>query len=59
MKGPRYTVRTTVRNAAKLEKYEYLTSLPGAEERLTFFSADLLQEGSFDEACEGDGHLPQ
>lgn len=43
-----YTVRTTVRTAAKAE---FLKSIPGAAERLTIFDGvDLLSPGAFEEA---------
>ncbi len=46
-----YRVRGTVRGRA--EKYPFLTSLPGAAERLELVSADLLADGAFDEAVKG------
>ena len=46
-----YNVIGTVRGDAS--KYPYLTSLPGAEERLTLTQADLLTEGAFDDILEG------
>lgn len=46
-------MHATVRDAAETEKYEHITRLDGAEERLKLFSADLMRDGSFDEACEG------
>lgn len=48
-----YTVRATVRGLTKGNKYEYLTSLPGAAERLELMQAELLTEGSYDEAIAG------
>jgi len=48
-----YHVRATVRNKEDKEKNQHLTSLPGANERLELFSADLLQAGAFDQAVEG------
>lgn len=36
-----------------LEKVGYLTQLSGAKERLKILKADLLVEGSFDEAVSG------
>ncbi len=48
-----YTVRATVRGLTKGNKYEYLTSLPGAAERLELVQAELLTEGSYDEAIAG------
>ncbi|KAA3644909.1 MAG: aldehyde reductase [Chloroflexi bacterium] len=46
-----YEVRGTVRSNP--EKYDYLTSLPGANERLTLVEGELLTEGSYDEAVSG------
>jgi dihydroflavonol-4-reductase len=48
-----HTVRGTVRSTEDLSKYNYLTDLPGADERLTLFGANLLDEGAFDEAVAG------
>jgi len=48
-----YTVRVTVRGLTKGNNYEYLTSLPGAAERLELVQAELLTEGSYDEAIAG------
>lgn len=48
-----HTVRTTVRNPEDVEKVGYLTQLSGAKERLKILKADLLVEGSFDEAVTG------
>ncbi|CAJ1932425.1 unnamed protein product [Sphenostylis stenocarpa] len=48
-----YTVRTTVRNPGDVTKVGFLTELSGAKERLKIFKADLLVEGSFDEAVTG------
>ncbi|GAU37635.1 hypothetical protein TSUD_60150 [Trifolium subterraneum] len=48
-----HTVRTTVRNPDDLEKVGYLTELSGDKERLKLLKADLLVEGSFDEAVSG------
>ena len=48
-----YTVRGTVRSTKDLNKYKYLTDLPGASERLQLFAANLSEEGSFDEAVLG------
>ena len=47
-----YKVRGTVRDASS-SKYEYLTSMDGAEERLELVYADLLEPTSFDAAVEG------
>lgn len=41
------------------KKTEHLRALSGASERLHFFKADLLEEGSFDsvvDGCEGVFH---
>jgi nucleoside-diphosphate-sugar epimerase len=48
-----HTVRTTVRNPDDLEKVGYLTELSEDKERLKILKADLLVEGSFDEAVSG------
>lgn len=52
-----HTVRGTVRDASDPSRYRYLTHLPGADERLTLHSADLLEQGSFDEAVRGCDHV--
>ncbi|XP_010511583.1 PREDICTED: cinnamoyl-CoA reductase 1 [Camelina sativa] len=49
----RYTVRATVRNPLDTKKTKHLLQLDGASERLKLFKADLMEEGSFDEAIEG------
>lgn len=54
-----YTVRATIRNPSDPKKTEHLRALSGASERLHFFKADLLEEGSFDsvvDGCEGVFH---
>lgn len=48
-----YNVRGTVHGLTEGNKYEYLTSLPGAAERLELMQAELLTEGSYDEAIAG------
>ncbi|MED6170478.1 Tetraketide alpha-pyrone reductase 2 [Stylosanthes scabra] len=48
-----HTVRTTVRNPDDVEKVGFLRELSGAKERLKILKADLLVEGSFDEAVSG------
>ncbi|KAK9910763.1 hypothetical protein M0R45_034721 [Rubus argutus] len=49
-----YTVRTTVRPDPECKRdISYLTSLPGASEKLHIFNADLDQPESFDAAIEG------
>ena len=50
-----YAVRATVRGLTEGNKYEYLTSLPGATDRLELVQAELLTKGSYDKAvadCE-------
>ncbi|XP_071931736.1 phenylacetaldehyde reductase-like [Coffea arabica] len=54
-----YTVKASVRDLNDPKKTQHLTSLAGAKERLHLFSANLLEEGSFDaivEGCEGVFH---
>ncbi|KAK9276505.1 hypothetical protein L1049_006039 [Liquidambar formosana] len=48
-----HTVRTTVRDPGNAEKVSFLWELTGAKERLKVMKADLLVEGSFDEAVQG------
>lgn len=48
-----YTVRSTVRGLTKGNNYEYLTFLTGAAERLELVQAELLTDGSYDEAIAG------
>ncbi|KAF0696334.1 Aste57867_12893 [Aphanomyces stellatus] len=48
-----YTVHTTVRDIANVKKLAHLKALPGATDRLKFFEADLVRDGSFDEAMQG------
>ncbi|EYU26765.1 hypothetical protein ABFS82_12G078200 [Erythranthe guttata] len=48
-----HTVRTTVRDPENVEKIGYLWELNGAKKRLRIMRADLLEEGSFDEAVDG------
>ncbi|MEO8074856.1 MAG: NAD-dependent epimerase/dehydratase family protein [Acidobacteriota bacterium] len=48
-----YRVRGTVRNAVQAGKYGFLTSLPGAGERLELVGADLLTAGAYDAAVAG------
>jgi len=43
-------VRATVRDPKDPSKIDHLSGLPGAKERLSFYAADLMQEGSFAEA---------
>ncbi|KAG8366609.1 hypothetical protein BUALT_Bualt17G0097600 [Buddleja alternifolia] len=48
-----HTVRTTVRDPDNVEKIGYLCELKGAKERLKILKANLVEEGSFDEAVVG------
>ncbi|KAL6205063.1 hypothetical protein ACLB2K_022327 [Fragaria x ananassa] len=48
-----YTVKASVRNPNDPTKTEHLLAFDGAKERLHFFKADLLEEGSFDSGVEG------
>jgi nucleoside-diphosphate-sugar epimerase len=48
-----HAVRGTMRDASNISGVSHLLELPGASERLTFFSADLVKAGSFDEAVAG------
>ncbi|KAG2666764.1 hypothetical protein I3760_15G079500 [Carya illinoinensis] len=48
-----HTVRTTVRDPEDVRKVGYLWEFNGAKERLTIMKADLMVEGSFDEAVQG------
>ncbi|PSS24163.1 Vestitone reductase [Actinidia chinensis var. chinensis] len=49
-----YRVRTTVRSYPDSKKdLSYLTSLPGAQQNLQIFSADLAHPESFDKAIQG------
>jgi nucleoside-diphosphate-sugar epimerase len=48
-----HAVRGTVRDASNTSGVSHLLELPGASERLSFFSADNLKAGSFDEAVFG------
>jgi len=48
-----HTVHATVRDPYDHKKVEHLKVLPGADERLQLFAADLLDEGSFDAAFAG------
>lgn len=48
-----YHVRGTVRDAEDQSKTAHLFSLAGASERLQVFSAQLMEEGSYDEAISG------
>ncbi len=49
-----YTVRMTVRDKSKKEKYEFLTDIADKNKgELEIWEADLLKKGSFDEAAVG------
>ncbi|KAJ4835204.1 Tetraketide alpha-pyrone reductase 2 [Turnera subulata] len=48
-----HTVRATVRDPEDVAKVGFLQDFGGAKERLKLVKADLLQEGSFDEAIQG------
>ena len=48
-----YTVRGTVRSLTNEQRLAHLRALPGAAERLQLVEADLLSDGSFDEAVNG------
>ncbi|KAK2414827.1 NAD(P)-binding Rossmann-fold superfamily protein [Trifolium repens] len=48
-----YTVRATIRDLSNPNKVDHLLKLDGAKERLQFFKADLLEEGSFDSVIQG------
>ncbi|KAJ6689663.1 hypothetical protein OIU85_006019 [Salix viminalis] len=48
-----HLVRTTVRDPGDVGKVGLLREFDGAKERLKIFKADLLEEGSFDEAIQG------
>ncbi|XP_057477355.1 tetraketide alpha-pyrone reductase 2-like isoform X1 [Actinidia eriantha] len=48
-----HRVRTTVRDPENEEKVGFLWDLSGAKERLRIFKADLMVEGSFDQAIQG------
>ena len=52
-----YTVRGTVRSLEKKEKFAHLKALPGADERLQLFAANLTDAGSFDEAVSGSDYV--
>ncbi|KAL5726162.1 Tetraketide alpha-pyrone reductase 2 [Ranunculus cassubicifolius] len=48
-----HNVRATVRDPGDMEKVGFLLEMKGAKERLKLVKADLLQDGSFDEAVKG------
>ncbi|KAF9593188.1 hypothetical protein IFM89_020484 [Coptis chinensis] len=47
------TVRATVRNPGDMEKVNFLLEMNGAKERLKLVKADLLEDGSFNDAVQG------
>nr|AAQ83576.1 dihydroflavonol 4-reductase [Lilium hybrid division VII] len=48
-----YAIRATVRDPRDLRKTKPLLDIPGADERLTIWKADLSEDASFDEAING------
>jgi len=52
-----YKVKGTVRNLKNRSKYSYLDNLPGAGDRLELVEAELLKEGSFEEAVKGCAYV--
>ena len=48
-----YTVRAVVRNSSDQAKVAHLLALPGAAERLTCVSGQLLEAGGYDDAFAG------
>nr|XP_043606405.1 tetraketide alpha-pyrone reductase 2-like isoform X2 [Erigeron canadensis] len=48
-----HTVRATVRDPENVDKVGYLMQLQGAQDRLKLMKADLMIQGSFDEAVNG------
>ncbi|PSR99660.1 Dihydroflavonol 4-reductase [Actinidia chinensis var. chinensis] len=48
-----YYVRATVRDPANMSKVRHLLDLPNAATRLSLWKADLVDEGSFDDAVHG------
>ncbi|KAI7749476.1 hypothetical protein M8C21_033063 [Ambrosia artemisiifolia] len=48
-----HTVRATVRDPENVEKVGYLLEMKGARDRLKLIKADLMVDGSFDEAVDG------
>jgi len=51
-----FTVRGTVRDAKDTKKTEFLKKLD-TDGRLSFYSANLIEEGSFDEAIKGSDYV--
>jgi dihydroflavonol-4-reductase len=52
-----YTVRGTVRSPENTDKYQFLSDLDGADERLSLWKGELLTDGSFDEAIDGADYV--
>ncbi|XP_072999313.1 dihydroflavonol 4-reductase [Typha latifolia] len=48
-----YTVKATVRDPNNIKKVKHLLDLPNASSNLTLWKAELVDEGSFDEAIRG------
>ncbi len=48
-----YAVNGTLRDRNDADKAPYLEALPGAPERLRLFSAEMAEDGAFDEAVSG------
>ncbi|KAK1437626.1 hypothetical protein QVD17_03424 [Tagetes erecta] len=48
-----HSVRTTVRDPGNVEKVGYLLEMKGARDRLKLIKADLMLQGSFDQAVDG------
>nr|AFO65510.1 dihydroflavonol 4-reductase [Narcissus tazetta] len=48
-----YTVKATARDPNNAKKVKHLLDLPNANNKLTLWKADLVDEGSFDEAIDG------
>ena len=51
------TVHAAVRDPAKEVKVAHLKTMAGAEDRLKFFKADLLDQGSYADAMAGCSHI--
>ncbi|KAG6554162.1 hypothetical protein Mapa_004078 [Marchantia paleacea] len=48
-----YNVRGTVRDPQDVRKLRHLLELPGAQERLCLYRAELMTEGAYDEVVDG------
>ncbi|OAE25122.1 hypothetical protein AXG93_3217s1380 [Marchantia polymorpha subsp. ruderalis] len=48
-----YNVRGTVRDPQDVKKLRHLLELPGAQERLVLYRAELMAEGDYDEVVDG------